>query len=163
MAHDQQTRARVRANYIQGQPLTTAAELIGVPYATARTWKREAAANGDDWDIAREARTMADAGQDAIANQLLEEMAAQFISTLGELRESKNLPPEKKASVLASLSDSYLKTVTAARKAGGSDNLHVTMDVLQKLTAFARKSFPQHAAAVLQVIEAFGESQVAET
>lgn len=55
MAHDPKVRNQLRAKYLQGMPLTTAADVCKVSYQTARNWKRAAKEAGDDWDISRAA------------------------------------------------------------------------------------------------------------
>jgi uncharacterized protein YjcR len=58
MAYDQSTRQKVRAKYVGGLPLNTAAQACGVPYNTARNWKRQDVDAGDDWDTSKTARTL---------------------------------------------------------------------------------------------------------
>lgn len=162
MAHGKEARAEVRSNYVQGRPLTTAAEVAGVSYQTARNWKREACGSGDDWDTAKQARILASSGPENVGSQLLEELVTQFIATINDLR-TKDLAPETKANVLASLADSYLKTVMATNRAtAGQDDLSQVMLVLQRLTKFTHRTFPQHLAIVMEVVEAFGEHVAGE-
>ena len=72
MAHDHETRRKVRAAFVQGMPLTSAAEINHVRYATARKWKADDAKSGNDWDIARNARRMSSSGVEAFANQVMD-------------------------------------------------------------------------------------------
>ena len=54
MAHNAQTRAAARAAYIYDNlPLTQVSTAHGISLATLRSWKRNAAAQGDDWDKLR--------------------------------------------------------------------------------------------------------------
>ena len=50
MAHPKETRLALRAAYLGGLPIEQAASQAEVPLATARRWKSEALAEGDDWD-----------------------------------------------------------------------------------------------------------------
>ncbi len=51
MAHDEKTKADVRRYYVfDCLTLELAAEKAKVSYNTARRWKREAEARGDNWD-----------------------------------------------------------------------------------------------------------------
>jgi len=53
MAHPPEMRSNVRDAYISGLDLEMAAGKAGVPYPTARKWKSDAKAEGDDWDKSR--------------------------------------------------------------------------------------------------------------
>ena len=65
MAHSDDTRRKVRAAYIFDQmDLPVAALKEGVPDGTAKRWKKEAKAAGDDWDRARSAQLIAGGGME---------------------------------------------------------------------------------------------------
>lgn len=82
MAHDPKVRNQLRAKYLQGMPLTTAADVCKVSYQTARNWKRAAKEAGDDWDISRAAQRMSRTNIDNMTSQVVEEMSMQFLATL---------------------------------------------------------------------------------
>ena len=71
MAHDTTTRQRLRAKYVQGLNLKAASLACKVPYGTARAWKRQAEEDGDNWDLARQARRMTKGGVAEIADHRL--------------------------------------------------------------------------------------------
>lgn len=68
----------------------------------------------------------------------------------------------EKTQALASLADSFNKMVSASRRVLPETNeLSVALRVIQMLTEFVRRQFPQHAAALLEVLEPFAD-EVAE-
>jgi transposase len=158
MAHNQKTRGQVRAKYIQGMPLATAAETCSVGYQTARNWKRLGKENGDDWDTARAARRLSKSGIEDLTSQVLEELTVQFLATFEAMKQHETMEPEKKAEILARLSDSYVKTVNAAGRANPAlTELSRTMEVLKELNEFIGVKFAKHRAAFLEILEAYGQ------
>ncbi len=155
MALDPELRTTVRANFIQGMPLQTAAKVAGIAYGTARNWKRSDKFKGDDWDLARAARIASSGGD--ITAQILEEFSIQVQATLAQIKAAKNMEPATKADILTQLSDAWVK---AMRAAGGANPrlsaLAVAMDVLRELGAFIVERYPDSAEQYLEIIELFG-------
>ncbi len=157
MAHAEETRRQLRAAFIYDQlPLEMAAARAGVPASTAARWKRQAKADGDDWDKARTASMLAMGGTDDVARQVLTDYMVQHKTLLDELREG-TLKPKERADILASLADSFNKTVAACRRVMPETNeLALALEVLGLLGEFVREHFPGHAQALLEVLEPFG-------
>lgn len=158
MAHKQLKRSALRRAYvIDRQPLTAAALSTGVSYSTARTWKSDAARRGDDWDRARLAEQVSDGGVQELTRIVLTEFVPLFKSTIDELKTC-GLSAGQKAEAISRLSDAYTKTVKAS---GAVDpaiaRLGWAMDVLRLLAGFVNEQFPQHGAALLEVLEPFGQ------
>lgn len=158
MAHAPETRQSVRRAYVYDRlPLEAAAEREAVSYATARNWKRKAKEEGDDWDRARAASRMASGGLGDLTTRVLEEFALLFQVTMEEIG-SGEFDGIQKAEAMSRLADAYTKTVKAA---GGGDSsigkLAVAMEILERLVAFVQRHYPQHAGALLEVLEPFGE------
>ncbi|HWQ10018.1 MAG TPA: DUF1804 family protein, partial [Holophaga sp.] len=66
-----------------------------------------------------------------------------------------------KAEALSRLSDAYVKTMRCLQKSSPElSRLAVASEVLQHLARFVRERHPQHAGALLQVLEPFGEELV---
>lgn len=161
MAHDPKIRQQVRAKFIQGMPLTTAAQVCGVSHATARNWKSKAAEEGDDWDIGRNARRISQGGVEELTGQILQDLAEQFTATIGAMKTATDMPPQTKAEMLAQLSDSYVKTIRAAAGANPKLNrLSVAMEVIKELGAFVNERYPKQRQAFIDIVEAFGPSIV---
>jgi hypothetical protein len=157
MAHDASTRAKVRAKFVQGVPLETAAEACDVPYNTARNWKRAAKDQGDDWDIARRAKDLSRGGVAEMTGQIMEDLVEQFAATMQLMRETEGMQPMDKANILLKLSDAYVKTMAAAARGNPKlDRLSVAMDVIQQLCGFIVENFPDMRQPFLDAVEAFG-------
>lgn len=157
MAYDQSTRHKVRAKFVSGLPLNTAAEACGVPYNTARNWKRDDAEAGDDWDTARTARSMTASGSEEITNQVLGELAEQFLETIKLLKADKKMPAAQRAQILLQLSDSYSKAMAAASRAAPNTNrLATAMDVLRFLSQHIAQHAPKLREAFLKICESAG-------
>jgi len=117
MAHPDETRRAVRASYIFDQmSLEVAAIKNGVPFQTARGWKRMGLDHGDDWDRARGAQMIAGGGIEDVVRQTLGVVVQQVQATLDAIRLDPDMQPELKVKLLASLSDSYFKMVSVSRR-----------------------------------------------
>jgi transposase len=163
MAYDKSTRTKLRAKYVQGMALTTAAEACRVPYNTARNWKRSDAENGDDWDIAKNAKRMTKSGVEHMANEVLGELADQFLSTLQAIKDDKKMKANEKADILVRLMDGYNKAISAASRAMPNANrLAVAMDVVKFLHTFIGTKFPKLREQFIVITEAAGEDFVRE-
>ncbi|MES1977518.1 MAG: DUF1804 family protein [Pseudomonadota bacterium] len=163
MAYDQTTRGRVRSKFLQGMPLQTAAEVCKVPYNTARNWKRTAATEGDDWDLARNAKRMSKGGMEEMANEVLGGLAEQFLATIEAIKADPKMTAQQRADILVKLMDGYNKAISAASRAMPNGNrLAVAMDVLKFLSVFIGKKAPKFSKQFLELAEAAGPEFVAE-
>ena len=153
MAHNAQTRAAARAAYIYDNlPLTQISTAHGISLATLRSWKKSASAQGDDWDKLRVANLLAGQGMEAIARQIMSEIIT-----------ADDMSAQQKTAALASLADSFNKMVSASRRVlPESNELAVALRVIQLLTEFVRQRFPQHATALLEVLEPFADEVAAK-
>ena len=142
MAHSQETRDRVRKLYIEGMPLSSAADACKVSYDTARNWKSKAKSLGDDWDTARAAFRISDAGGDEINRRFVEEFARQFIVTSRELEEA-DIRPMQKAQLMASLADAYAKFGKAAGRLNPNlSALSVALDTFKIIIEYIKEKDP---------------------
>ena len=163
MAYDHATRKKVRAKYVQGVALTLAADAADVPYNTARNWKRADAEGGDDWDIERSARRMTKSGSEDMVNQVLHELAEQFVATLKVLKEDKKLLAGDRAKIMVQLTDGYSKALSAStRGAPNSNRLAAAMDVIRFLTDRFTAKFPKLRPQFVQAVEQLGDELVRE-
>lgn len=163
MAYDTATRKKVRAAYVQGLALKAAAAKVGVPYNTARNWKRQDGEAGDDWDIARNARRMTKSGVEEMANQVLGELAEQFVATLDALKKDDKLKAEARARIMVQLMDGYNKAIAAATRAMPNANrLAVAMDVIKHLTDLFAAKFPKLRPQFVAAIEQLGDELLRE-
>ncbi|AMD90283.1 DUF1804 family protein [Desulfovibrio fairfieldensis] len=164
MAHNAQTRAAARAAYIYDNlPLTQISTAHGISLATLRSWKKSAAAQGDDWDKLRAANMLAGQGMEAIARQTLSDYVTQHKALMSEIITADDMSAQQKTAALASLADSFNKMVSASRRVlPESNELAVALRVIQLLTEFVRQRFPQHATALLEVLEPFADEVAAK-
>jgi len=162
MAHSPETKRALRSAYVhQSLALEAAAERSDISLGTATRWKREAKAEGDDWDKARAARLMSAEGTEAIMQTVLEEFILIFKSGIAELKEPKEgvaISPIARADAIVKLSDGFSKVMATARKFSPEVNkLALGMDVIKLLAEFVGERYPQHAPAFIEILEPFGQ------
>ena len=157
MAHGSETVAAVRAAYIHDcLPLEAAAARVGVSSGTATRWKRKAKEAGEDWDKLRAACLLAGDGVEAVARQMLADYVVQHKSLMEQITAG-DLAAAVKVGMLASLADSFNKTVAASKRVlPETSELATALSVLDKLGVFIRDHYPQHGPAFLEVLEPFG-------
>ena len=158
MAHPFASRDALRRAYIFDRlPLETAAAATGVPISTACRWKRQAKEGGDDWDKCRSAALLAGDGIEGVARQMLAEYIVQHKSIMGLISCDEVMKAADKVAALASLADSFNKTVAASKRVlPETSELATALAVLDKLGAFIRERYPQHGPAFVEILEPFG-------
>jgi hypothetical protein len=159
MAHAKEKRQQLRGFYVhQRLPMEAACQKAGVPRATANRWKTEALEQGDDWDTVRAAVALGDENFASLSKKLLEDYLIQHQATMDLLREDTEMVPRARAETLASLSDSFNKTLNSFKRLSPELNRQaVELDVLQRFAAFAQKRYPQHLSALVEMLEPFGD------
>lgn len=159
MAYGEETRRALRGAYVhKALSLEASAEQVGIGFGTASRWRREAKADGDDWDKARTASMIAGAGHEAVSQMVLQEFMTLFQSTIEQLKSDVKGTPMAKAEALSRLSDAYNKAMSAAAKSNPKLNkLAVAMEVLQLLASFIQEQHPQLTEPFLTMLEPFGE------
>lgn len=158
MAHPDETRRAVRAAYVFDQlGLEVAAVKEGVPVATARRWKSEARKAGDDWDKARSAQMIAGGGIEDVVRQTLAVVVQQVQATVESIQAAEDMPPADKVQMLASLADAYNKLMAVSKRMmPETDRLAVALEVIKRLLEFTKANYPGNAAALAEMLEAFG-------
>jgi hypothetical protein len=149
----------VRAAFVfDQQGLEVAALRHAIPLATARRWKTEAKAEGDDWDKARSAQMIAGGGMEDVARQTLGVAVQQVQATLDSLQADDQLAAVDKVKMLASLADAYNKLLAANRRLmPETDKLAVAADVQRRLVEHLREAAPQLVAALVPHLQPFSE------
>lgn len=154
--HHETTRQALRSAYVNGANMETAAADCGICLRTAYAWKAEAKAAGDDWNRLRAARALEDV--ETVTQDIVRRMTNIYAQTAEELYADTQTPATKRAEVLATLADALTKTVaTNKRMMPQASALAQSVHTLQLLTVFTTEHFPQHAAALAEIIEPFGE------
>jgi len=158
MAHDADKRREARRKYIYDrQALPTVALALGVSEPTLRRWKREAAAEGDDWDQVRAATAVSGGGLDQLIVEVVQKYVALHQATIDDLVANPDLPVAEKAKILASLADAFTKTVNSAGRVSPKiSELGVAMDVLKLFGDYIAREHPSLAPGLLEVLEPFG-------
>ena len=159
MAHPTEKRTQLRGLYVYKRlPMEAACRAMGLPVATGRRWKREAIDKGDNWDSARSAVALGDENFSHMSRRLLEDYLVQHQAIMDQLRADEATPAIDKARALSMLSDSLTKTLAAMKRVMPEVNRHaVALDSLQRLATFTQQRFPQHVAALIELLEPFGE------
>lgn len=159
MAHPGEKRAQLRGLYVyQRLAMETACKKLGVPRSTGNRWKQEAMDKGDDWDGVRAAVALGDENFSTLSKKLLEDYLVQHQATMDQLRTATTMSARERAETLASMSDSFNKTMASFRRLSPELNKQaVQLDVLQRLVSFAQARFPQHLTAMVELLEPFGE------
>ncbi len=157
MAHGSETRAALRAAYVhQGMDLRAAAQAYGVPFRTAANWMRKARHEGDDWRQARTLSYMHGKGSDQVLMSVLESIVDLTQKTLADIQVAE-IAPLDRVEAISRLVDAYHKTAAAvAKNSPRLNKLALAMEILEKLADFVRAQHPQHAPALLAVLEPFG-------
>lgn len=151
-------RRKARSDYIYRRlTLSTIAVAYGKNEATIGRWKKAAKEGGDDWDKARTAHVMAGEGVEVVVSSVVEDFFIQAQSIMDEIRDGVHTTAEK-VGMLVSLADATTKMAAASKRfAPKVSELGVAQDVLAKLMDFVGTDFPHHAAAIMEIIEPFGE------
>jgi len=159
MSSEQDKRRKARADYIYRRMTgATISMTLDISQATFGRWKKAAKDAGDDWDIARTASIMAGEGIETVVSSVIEDFMIMAQSVLEQIKHG-DLPLDQKVKHLVALADAMTKMTTSAGKlAPKISELGVAQDVMQYLVDFVREKFPQHVAAILEIIEPFGES-----
>ena len=158
MAHGKEKRTQLRGLYVfQRLPMDAACKKLAIPRSTANRWKQEAADQGDDWETARAAVALGDDNFKVLSTKLLEDYLVQHQATMDLLRDTKDMGAMARAETLASMSDSFNKTMAAFKRLNPElDRQAVQLDVLQRFASFAQQRFPQHLSALVEMLEPFG-------
>lgn len=151
-------RRKVRGDFVyRRMTAATIAVAYNLSEATIGRWKKAAKDQGDDWDKARTAAVIAGEGLETVVSQVVEDFMILAQALLDDIRDGE-LSTSEKVSHLVALADAQTKMVSSARKlAPKISELGVAQDVMGHLLTFVRENFPQHAAAILEIIEPFGE------
>lgn len=159
MAHGTEKRTQLRGLYVYKRlTMEAACGAMTLPVATGRRWKREAKANGDDWDTARSAVALGDDNFRDMSRRLLEDYITQHEHIMGELKADKNISAMDRIKAMGMLSDSLTKTLASMKRVMPEVNRHaIALDALQRLATFAQSTFPQHVPSLIEMLEPFGE------
>lgn len=158
MAYTQETKDSVRRAYVyDGLSLDKAAQVMNVSYPTAQRWKKEAKAQGDDWDKVKAAHTLSGGEVENVARELLVELVLIFKTTMDNVKNDE-LDAKTKVGLLASLADSYNKSISANKKLMPvADKLAIAMTVMEMLGNYIKEHKPEAMPIFIEILVPFGE------
>lgn len=158
MAHSQATKDAVRKAYVfNGLSLAMAAVTNDVSYGTAQRWKNQAQETGDDWDKVKMARSIAVGDPEELQRHILTNFMTMFKTTENILMDANDLDPIKCVELMASLTDSYTKAVSANKKMlPTTSNLAVALEVLERLANYIKEHKPELLMDFMDILEPFG-------
>lgn len=151
-------KRKARSDYIYRRMTgATIATAYNISQATFGRWKKAAKERGDDWDMARSASVIAGEGVETVISSVVEDFMLMAQALLEDIK-SGELSMEQKVKHLVALADAMTKvTASAGKLAPKISELGVAQDVMSHLLDFVRQNFPHHSAAILEIIEPFGE------
>ncbi len=160
MAHPKETQLALRAAFLSGSPLELAAVQCGIGSATARRWKADALAQGDDWDKFQKASMIvAGGGFDAAMGRVAAAVILRAEAIMEQLGADDEVDAVSAAKAIASLADSLGKAKAAMRSLmPETDRLGVAMEIIKRLDAYIRENNPQLAGPFSELLPAFGQS-----
>lgn len=164
MAHDTDKKSQVRKSYVfDGLSLASCAMLADVSYSTAQRWKNVAKKAGDDWDAVRAAHTLAGGDLEDISRQIMTEFVIAYKAQMEKLNFNETLTAKQRVEMLASLADSYVKTVAANKKTmPQTSKLAVAFEVLDKFKDYVMQNAPEIAPKFAEMLVPFGEQMEKE-
>ncbi|BFN00336.1 DUF1804 family protein [Moraxella osloensis] len=164
MAHDKDKKQTVRKMYVfDGISLTTCAVMAEISYSTVQRWKNDAKKAGDDWDAVRAAHTLAGGDLEDISRQIMTEFVIAYKAQMEKLNFDETLTAKQRVEMLASLADSYVKTVAANKKTmPQTSKLAVAFEVLDKFKDYVMQNAPEIAPKFAEMLVPFGEQMEKE-
>lgn len=159
MAHPAETRKKLRQLYVaEHQSLEVAAQLCGISFATARRWRDDAKADGDDWNEKRAIHTVSGGNLEEIARESLAEFLFEHRRTMQMLRESdtEEITPPERIKMFASIADSFNKIMAANTKLlPATQATAVVLKVVQLLLDHISEVYPEKLADFTLILQTF--------
>ena len=159
MARTPEDRLKARTMYVMdGLPMSAIAMRLCLTERTVFRWKTEAGRAGDSWDKARVAYRLSKDSVAQTTQVFLEAFMGYQQRLLGEVQDNAELSTKEKVAAIASLTDTFHKTVKAsASTAPKLNEFAIVSDVIQRLATFVAEHHPDAAPALLAILEPFGQ------
>jgi hypothetical protein len=161
MAHPQDTRMALRTAYLGGLSLEMAAIKHSVGIASARRWKAEAMASGDDWDKFQSASLMvAGGGLEQAMRRVAAAVVMRVETTLEHLQTDTDLDPLEAAKALGGLADSLAKAQASMRRLmPETDQLVIETNAVKAFAELLIRMHPAIGESVLGAMEAYARGE----
>lgn len=159
MAHPPEKRMELRAAYIGGLPLESAADKADVPYGTARNWYRDAKAAGDDWDKFRAASLIvAGGGIEQAMGRIIAAGLMRCEALLDQIADSQDVASAMQS--MASLGDTIAKLKAAGKgMMPEADQLAIENGAIKAFADLIIKLHPKTADQVVSAVEAWADGR----
>lgn len=159
---DAKRKAVRRAYIVDNKTVTLIADEYSIPARTIFNWKKVSLAGGDDWDKERAIHAMGGGGEEQLVNTLVPMLMRFIKSIMDKIEADPEMEPMQAAELLAKLTDALTKTTSALRRLNpGMDKLALGVEFIGLLTKFVATRFPQHAAAMEEILDPFGRELLA--
>ncbi|MCX7258016.1 MAG: DUF1804 family protein [Polaromonas sp.] len=161
MAHPKETQLALRAAFLSGSPLDLAAVQCGIGTATARRWKADALAQGDDWDKFQKASLIvAGGGFDQAMGRVAAAVILRAEAILEQLGGKEEPDPVAEAKAIASLADSLGKAKAAMRSLmPETDQLAIETGAVKGFVELLLRLHPNMGEAALAALEAYSRGE----
>lgn len=158
MAHAPTVKTQVRRHYVFDRfTLEQSADKAGVAFNTARRWKNEAKASGDDWDKARDVQVMAGGELEDLSQSLLTGFLVQYRTTMDEIQSDSTLSSKEKTALLSTLADSFTKMTAASKRIlPDVSELAVALRTVELFGEFVQQQHPALLGDFLDIADGFG-------
>jgi len=159
MALPKDTKARIKTAYIESRlPISALASMFGVDPSTISRWKQNDLKQGEDWDKAQAAALLAGDELEQTTHKALAKLICQIERTIDDIASGENTAEAViRTQCLASLIDGLHKASHASRRIMPQANkLAIAREAIKHFVQFAQLNYPQQAADLIEVIEAFG-------
>ncbi len=156
MAHSPDKKIKLRAAYIGGLPLEAAADKVGVPLPTARTWYRADKTSGDDWDkFQRASMIVSGGGIEAAMGRII----AAALLRCEALLETPPDDIEASIKAMSTIGDTVAKLNAASGKwMPEADKLAIETAAVKRFTDLYVKHHPADALHMVAVLELFARN-----
>ncbi|MBF0422762.1 MAG: DUF1804 family protein [Magnetococcales bacterium] len=156
MAHNSETRRRLRTAYVSGLSLEEAATQAKVALSTATRWRSQAKDQGDDWERHRAASLVSGSGKNDLVQDILRQFLIAHQTAMTDLAKAE-IPPDERVKLLAQLSDAFNKTMSSLAKTSPMiDRMGIASRTLEIFSGLTKQRFPQHSAAILEIMDTVG-------
>lgn len=161
MAHPKETQLALRTAFLSGSPLDLAAVQCGIGSATARRWKAEALAQGDDWDKFQKASLIvAGGGFDAAMGRVAAAVILRSEAIMEQLGADDEVDAVSAAKAIASLADSLGKAKAAMRAISPEiDRLAIETGAVKAFAELLMRLHPGAGEAALAALEAYSRGE----
>lgn len=161
MAHPQEARITLRAEYLKGLPIELAAEKAGISPSTARRWKDRAAQAGDDWDKFQRAALLVSGGSmDQVMARVGVALVLRSETMLEQLAKTPKADLETQARLMGLLTDCLNKAHAAMKRLmPESDRIAIETGAVKGFVELLVRLHPGAAEAALGAMEAYSRGE----